>query len=677
MQASRFIARLLLPTLLAVPALAQGAKFKSALPSTTLLYASFPDILTTLKEFKSTPLFKMWMEKEMQTFFAGALEMAEQKYDEALEKAREAHKAGQFPFDPDELLKLRVTRASVALTSFDVEVERKPSGRPRPHPKVGVLAYVDFGATADKWQKVIEFGAKALEMEGGDHIKRSKSDVEDGLQLHSLDIDESVMGIHWAFHGSGLVIGTLKSEIQATLKNMVHGTASFTENDSYRNVAQNLPLQGAEVEFFMQPRRVVDRVMSIIKLASKEAPDFPEDLDVDGLDRAVTAFGLRSIRGIGLASRYEGGKSVSKIYAHSPKQERKGLFAADAGPLDMKFLPWVPIDAANFTATSFNAMTLYDSIVGAAKAYDPEQANQALQMLAQQEEKLGISVKDDLFGAFDNQFIWWSMGIMNFMQAPEWGILIKVKNQDSILKVLNMAAQMTQGAVELTKSKRRGITTWRLELDPELLDEGQDMVLSMLQPCFTFKDGYMVAALTPGHVRRAVKRMNAKPDGPNVLQNPAYAAYKDSIPSGVNSLGWADYKAAFENFYQAGTSLLMLVPKGDDIPFDMKQLPEGETLSKHLFGEVSYGKTDENGFSYTTIGPVGTEVYLGVGAAIGAGAMFFLARDAAAPGMVIREPVEELEEEEMEEEIEVEDVKKTDKDKKKKGKDKELPAPKK
>ena len=62
----------------------------------------------------------MWKEGETQEFAAGPLKLANKWLDERLEEGRQAHKAGSFPFSPDELLKLRVHSATFALTSIDV-----------------------------------------------------------------------------------------------------------------------------------------------------------------------------------------------------------------------------------------------------------------------------------------------------------------------------------------------------------------------------------------------------------------------------------------------------------------------------------------------------------------------------------------------------------------------------
>jgi hypothetical protein len=72
------------------------------------------------------------------------------------------------------------------------------------------------------------------------------------------------------------------------------------------------------------------------------------------------------------------------------------------------------------------------------------------------------------------------------------------------------------------------------------------------------------------------------------------------------------------------TGLLAFVPMSPDVPIDMSQLPEVGTLTKHLFGAISYSKSDANGFESTSTSPFGPEVLvllLGAGAA-GAGFYF-------------------------------------------------------
>ena len=106
-----------------------------------------------------------------------------------------------------------------------------------------------------------------------------------------------------------------------------------------------------------------------------------------------------------------------------------------------------------------------------------------------------------------------------------------------------------------------------------------------------------------------------------------FAPYLASIPrSGLTSVSFTDWKANFEGLYQMATSLVAFLPVDGEIPIDLSLLPDVGTLTKHLFGAVSWSGSDGNGWSSQTISPWGPEmvgVLAGVGVA-GAAAVFMV-----------------------------------------------------
>src|SRR5690606_30244460 len=55
-----------------------------ALPDDTLVLVSFPDLRASLQEFQQMPLAKMWREPEVQDFFADALKMVEEHWEQGM-----------------------------------------------------------------------------------------------------------------------------------------------------------------------------------------------------------------------------------------------------------------------------------------------------------------------------------------------------------------------------------------------------------------------------------------------------------------------------------------------------------------------------------------------------------------------------------------------------------------
>jgi hypothetical protein len=63
-------------------------------------------------------------------------------------------------------------------------------------------------------------------------------------------------------------------------------------------------------------------------------------------------------------------------------------------------------------------------------------------------------------------------------------------------------------------------------------------------------------------------------------------------------------------------TVLSVSVSSSDLPFDLTLLPEAETLSQHLFSSLSWSTVGPNGFSSTSVSPLGPE--LAATAALGA-----------------------------------------------------------
>jgi hypothetical protein len=639
---TRVTASFLATAALAAPVLSQGKPFKHALPAKTLAFFSVPDLNTSLGEFQKTAFAKMWRESEVQDFVADALKMGQAQWVEGRAQLKEMNEAGEFPISPDDLVKLRAQSVSGALTSVQIKM-----GGSQPEPRIGVLIHIDFGESAATWRKLANVGIEALLAQTQGMLEKSSSKLDGDVELITLKPPETDMSVNVAFVGSGIVIGSITDEVKDCVNAITNQKTILPVTDNYRATSKYLSTVGAEMEMFLDIDGLMNFAMDFLKLAEKEAPYWPEELQIEGIERAIVALGLRSMKTMGFTSKYEGNKAVTRGFVLAPEADRKGLFAGASTNLDLGFLKWVPKDIASLSATNLDIASIYDGLVGAIKAYNPEQADQLLGMLKEQEEKFGLSLKDDFFGVFGDQMVWWSMGVQNFMSAPEGAMLLKLKDQDKLLATLTKIAEMTGGMIEFPSSERKGIRTWRLELNPEAIDPQIAGALSFLQPCFAFKNGYMVMALATGDVRKAFKRMDREDDPKDdIRSNKEFAGYLATVQQQqISSFSWTDWRTSFENLYSAATSVIAFAVSADEVPFDLTLLPEAETLSQHLFSSAFWSTTNKEGYISTNISPVGPELFIG-GVALGVGASLFLVgRTSESRGMdegqeIIEEPVE-------------------------------------
>lgn len=587
------------------------------LPKDTMMAVSVPDLPTSMAEFGSMPLAKMWAEEEVQSFLADVMAMAKKEIDKAMAQAKEMHQQGALPVSPDDLMKLRVRGGTFAITSMQLEM-----GDFGPMPKFGMVLHLDFGDTAEQWFGLARLGMSMMEQQARDEMQKEETTVG-AYKLTSYTPKSAMgieMGLNVAMTKTGIVLGTLKDDVRGVLDNMQKQTPVLAATPRFQANSKHLVADGAEYRMFMRLDPMLDFTMSALRLGAEQSDEL-KMVDMDGVERAIEALGLRCIQSIGSAGTYQNGKAVSKGYTVAPAPDRKGVFAGANKNLDVGFLKWVPNDAVSFSGATMDPLSLYDAMVNALRAYDSKFAEQMLEQLGGMEKQLGFTIRDDLFGSLGDTWCTWSMPMGNITSAPEMAFLVKVKDQDKIVKVLKNLAALTDGAVEIEEGEKRGLKAYQVRVNADPLQGMGVNLFDIINPTFAFKNGYMVAGFSASDVKRVFQRMDREDDPKGDIRgNKEYAAIAAQLPAEVQSVSFTDWKANFESLYQIATGVLAFLPMGEDVPIDMSRLPDSATLTKHLSGEIAWSKADGNGFATTSVGPFGPELTLGLVTAIAVGA---------------------------------------------------------
>ena len=593
---------------LAAPMCAQGVL--PYLPKKTMMAISAPDLSMSMAEFRQMPLAKMWAEDEVQTFVADVLEMAKEKMDEGLDQAREMHKQGMLPVDPDKLMKLRVNGGTFAITNMEMT-----QGDFGPMPKFGIVLHLDFGESAETWNQLIQMGLGMLQQQAGDKATMTEwsiGDVKAMTMAPNGGPQGLEMSLNVAMVPGGLLIGTLTDDIKTIVGNMNNKTPELSQTAGFAAATKRMDTAGAEAQMFMSPDSMVDFGMSTLRMAIENEPDMAM-VDFDGVERAMSAMGMRDLGTMAMSTSYQDGKCITKAF-HANGANAK---TAAAKTIDTKFLKWVPKDAVSFSAGTLDVASLYDTLVKGLMAYDPKVAEQMLGHLGQIESQLGFTIRGDLFGSLGDHYITWSMPMGTISSAPEMAFLMKVNNEEKLVGALKNMAALSNGVVEIEEGTKRGLKSYQVAVNFEMDGMGMNP-FDMFQPTFAFKDGYMVLGFSASDVKRVFKRMDRE-DNPkgDIRSNKEFMAIANQIPEGVSSISFTDWKANFESLYQLATGVLAFVPMPEDVPIDMSLLPDSETLTQHLFASLNYTKTDANGTETVDVSPFGPETWLAIGALVG------------------------------------------------------------
>lgn len=593
--------------LMAVAPLAAQESALPYLPKDTLLAVSVPDFAGSMHRFGQMPLAKMWAEEEVQNFVADLRTLVEQKWKEGLEQAKEMHAQGAMPVDPADLLDLRMGGCTFALTKLRMEV-----GDFGPKPDIGLVAHIDFGSSGATWNKLLKVGMSMLDGAIEGHATKATRKVGD-VEIVSIvpSTEGTDMTLEIAMLPNGLLIGTIGAEVQGILESMQKKTPVLGATAGFAADTRTTP----ECQMYFSSAPWGRFALDLLRIG-EEMGQLGE-VDVDGIERALNAMGCLKEHHLTATSSYVEGKCETRLHhRHEPGTSSSKL-------VDTKFLKWVPKDAVGFSASTVDVGSSYDALVKGLNAYDEKLAKQALDQLAKLEEQLGFSIRGDLLGSIGNQIVNWSMP-MTTLATPELAIVVEMKDQAKFVKAVKGIAQMTQGILTIEEGDKRGVTAYQVKIDADRLGGGMgrgmmgmmgglSAVLGNVKPTFAFKDGYMVVGLSPSDVKRVFQRMDREDDPKgDVRSNKEFAAVAATLPQGVQSISFSNWKSNFESFYGIASGLLAAANLGTEMPIDLAQLPDSSTLTKHLFASISYSTTGADGTTTVSTSPFGPEIGLGI-----------------------------------------------------------------
>ena len=606
--------------------------FKAALPESTSLYVAAPNIKRWFEGFKNTALYKIWREEEVQEFFADALAELDKQVTQGLGMAKAMHEQGQLPIDPEKLYKtLTQDFNGIAFAITDLQM---PAGQETPG-RVGMMLSIDFG----KGSKVVQDGLAmlaqiAVAQSGG---KVSLTNVKVG------EVAMSVMkppaggptamvphlGAAWGFVNGRLVLGTDVKRTEQVIKAMSSSdnapAKSMVASEAYQTFSRRTSANRSDLEFYMKPASLIATCMSGLRFAAMMNPEIGQKVDVDGVARVIDVLGLNGLKSLGFSSGYNGEKGYFKSFVDAPAAERKGLLAIGGGSVDQNKINWIPKDVASFSIANFgNLEKIYTVAMDAVKAYDPGVHELVKGKLGEVEGNLELSLQKDVFGAFRGDLVTYSKPMQAMLASPAMVFMLGCPKPDRTVHVLKKLCALSDGMFSINESAGDDAKFYTVDI---MLDDmgGMDPT-GIIDPTFTFKDGMFVFGLSRQDVKDALNGIAGK-GGDSVKANPAFKPFANTIPEKVNSLSFSDVAATVDGVYGQLSGVLGIVPIPADVPIDLGLLPSVETITKHLFGSVSWARTDDAGIYGEAVGPFGPELVVGLGAGVAVGVGVLVAMD--------------------------------------------------
>ena len=588
-----------LPLLVFSPApAAEPVRLERLLPEKCPVVLLIEDTPRLLANWEKTSLARVWSDPAIMKFLAplrGKMEI--DTWDETCQK--------ETGFTVKEILGLAKGQVVIACTDLSAfprkeeaaagpeAMEEAPPGENAPaepeeddfHAREdddfqnGLLILARIGENREALEKLM---AKGLEHSQ----KKAKPGVEyrvitEEFQGETLHIEQKTRGNEtvdthdcWALAQDLFMTAPSKEDLQKAISNLKKGgaDASLTSSAHFQKVRART---GAS------DLLVYANLEAILPFAMERADDIPENpmgITKEGLFKALGADVLQAAF---LSVRL--GDDATELQAGLLYREAKGLVKLLAAP--MAGTPsrpaFIPQDAAQFTAGTFNLKIFWETLEGILNDVSPQLLGQVQMMLGMMTAQTGVDIKKDLLDNLGGEIV-----TANVPRPREPGKAPTLEDQDSLVVLSVTNRQALETALEALKTaaspggemfeKRDylGTTLHSFKL-PLPVPEGQ----GEKQLTYALTDRYLLVCVGSSGPLESVLAALAKP-GPSVWERAEVRKALETLRPKEASVGYYDLRASISQMLETATKLQERT--GGDGPFDLEAKPDAELLARYF-----------------------------------------------------------------------------------------------
>lgn len=332
-------------------------------------------------------------------------------------------------------------------------------------------------------------------------------------------------------------------------------------------------------EFALASRGFVD-VAALAELGISFSPE---------VSRLIEDLGLKSLKSITFVSGFDGvhERAITELDIPGP---RKGLLAlmGSRKKISLANLPQLPDDITSFSASNFNAGTVYEAgiqiVEAGVRMFAPDQADNVKEGIRQIEGILGVRLGDDLFGSFDDMFVGYS--------SPSEGPLglggvymLKVKNEkklrDALESLIKAIPNIPGANIEMKKRDYHGVEVSQLILNTPG---------NFQAPSFAIHKGWFVFSQFPQPIYGFILRNNG--ELPTWKADAKLMKALEAFPREFSSISVSDPRPTVKFVLSllppaigAANSVSQFVPGLRT--FDVGLIPHAQAATQHLFPNIT------------------------------------------------------------------------------------------
>ncbi len=390
-------------------------------------------------------------------------------------------------------------------------------------------------------------------------------------------IEVPMVNLAWWAQGDDFLLTIGTEPVANYIKSIDDGKTGLAKNNTYKKLLD----LGA---FPTRSRAYVD-VPSLVKLADNHSVEAGRVVDELGLKGMGPVLSISGYDGLAL-------RTLTEIETVGP---RKGFASwMSEKKITLADLPPMPSDLTTFSAGNANAGQMYGTFLDLGEKigtiYAPDQVDNIKAAIKGFEGLIGVDLRNDLFGSFDNFYVQYTSPSEGFL-GMGGATLFKIKDEAKLKKAINsLIAVVPQipGAGE-SGFKRRNYRGAEI-LEFHINTPGNYNVMS-----FTTYKGYFAFANYPQPIQGFILRM----DGvlPSWKADERLAKALGAFPKEFTGVSFTDPRPGVETVIAALPALITVANGFTSMvpgltPFDIGQIPHAQEATRHLFPNVSVSTDD-------------------------------------------------------------------------------------
>jgi len=522
-------------------------------PAETLLYFKCSGVEQLIADGASLDLFKLWNDPEIQTFFADAKTMANDHLSGAGD-------SGQWGAHIKKLWSLMQGDMAIAMT-----------------PRLTIFAEgaapstalaVDMGDTRESFLATVKgFVDMAAGME---HLD------QDTMEYRGFTINR----VGKAKHRVMVCYTTVKNLFVATINPYFMKEVIDCHLDKKATLSGNPAFERC----WNKVGGAATRLMAFVNLEvpfKMAAPLWPYELE-----EWFDMLGVSGIDAFCLASATEGGGSRDSFFIDCPGKKTGLLKALSPRPISHDNLRKAPDDTIFFLDFVLDPGLVVKEVDHFVKTALPEYYGEFRHGFEMARRETGFDLEKEVFAPLGGEV---SLMVTmpksgGMVMIPDIIATVSIADVEGFTALQDKILAMLPGEVRVNTSSF-GEHTLRYITPPE---EGIPF-----SPTFTIAHNSLLIAGNPLTMKRYLKWLES--DSTGLGDSAEFKAAVADVPEGASILKYVNMPQIVGLIYQNAAPFLPSLLDGEELPFDMANLPMSETITQHLSSAVSYGVVDEDG----------------------------------------------------------------------------------